>query len=281
MRHKIILLLLLSTYINTTFSQEKIKGNKTITRIKTDLNLFQKIVISNDFHVALIKSENSFIEIETDENIHEVIDINDESSTLTISTDYNIRAKRLNITVYYEDFLQEITLNDDAELESLNPIKSSTILLQINDYSIANLSIESEVFNLINNNKSKFQLRSKSNLEVTSKKANLVLNESSNTKLNIVVDSISTRMMKNANMDIKGSTTFLKAFTLESADFNGEELNATNCSTNTKDSASFIIQVSDSINIDASGKSKVELYGNPKINITKFTDSSKLFKKEL
>ena len=120
MRHKIILLLLLSTYINTAFSQEKIKGNKTITRIKTDLNLFQKIVISNDFHVSLIKSENSFIEIETDENIHEVIDINDESSTLTISTDYNIRAKRLNITVYYEDFWFNVRKSNTEPLIRIN-----------------------------------------------------------------------------------------------------------------------------------------------------------------
>ncbi|WP_299064416.1 DUF2807 domain-containing protein [uncultured Polaribacter sp.] len=281
MKIKIILLLLLFSFINTTNSQEKIKGNKNVTRVKTDLNLFRKIVINNDFKIKLIKSENSFVEIETDENIHEVIDIDVVDATLTISTELNIKAKRLNITIYYKESLQEIILNDDAELESLAPITTASLLLQINDYSIAELIIKADEFNLINNNKSRFQLKSKSDLQVTSKKANLLLNESSNTKLDINVDSLSTKMMKNAILDIKGTAASLKAFTAESANLKGEALKVDNCFTSSRDSAVFIIQASSEIVIDASEKSRTEIYGDPKIIIDKLTGTSRLFKKEL
>ena len=227
-----------------------------------------------------LKSENSFIEIETDENIHDAIAVNVVDSTLTISTTLKIRAKRLNITVYYNTPLQEITLNNDAEIESLNLLKSPSVLLQINDYGIANLAVESNKFSLINNNKSRFQLRSKSKLDVNSKIANLDLNESSNTDITIKTDSLSTRLMKNAIVNIKGSAIYLNAATLESASFKGEELSVTNCNTTIKDSASFTIQTSDEITIDASEKSKTEIYGEPKIIINSFTGSSTLYKKE-
>ncbi|WP_158840841.1 GIN domain-containing protein [Polaribacter sp. L3A8] len=282
MRNKITLLLLLFTTVyNTTFSQEKIKGNKNITRIKTDLNQFNKISVNNDFKVVLFKSANSFVEVETDDNLHNAIEIKVIDSILTISTTAKLRAKRLNITVYYNNPLQEIILNNDAEIESLNVIKTPAMLLQINDYTIANLSVESNKFNLINNNKSRFQLRSKSKIDINSKEVNLDLSESSNTEITIKADSLTTRLMKNAIVSIKGSAISLEALTLEDSNFKGEELIVTNCNTTVKESASFTIQTSDKITIDASDKSKTEVYGEPQIIIQSFTGSSTLSKKEL
>ncbi|WP_146105237.1 MULTISPECIES: GIN domain-containing protein [Polaribacter] len=282
MKNKILLLLLLSITVSTTsFSQEKIKGNKVVTRVKTDLNSFNKISVNNDFKVVLYKSANSFVEVETDENLHDAIEISVLDSILTISTTAKLRAKRLNITVYYNNPLQEIVLNNDAEIESLNAIETPSMLLQINDYTIANLSVESNKFNLINNNKSRFQLRSKSKIDITSKEVNLDLSESSNTEITIKTDSLSTRMMRNAIVNIKGSAISLNALTLEDSTFKGEELIVTNCNTTVKESANFTIQTSEKITIDASDKSKTEVYGTPKIIITNFTGSSVLSKKEL
>jgi hypothetical protein len=282
MRNKIILLLLLSTTIyNTAFSQKKLKGNKNITRIKTDLNQFNKISVNNDFKVVLFKSANSFVEVETDENLHDAIEINVLDSILTISTTAKLRAKRLNITVYYNNPLQEIILNNDAEIKSLNVIKTPAMLLKINDYTIANLSVESNKFNLINNNKSRFQLRSKSKLYINIKHVNLDLSESINTDITIKADSLTTRLMKNAIVSIKGSAISLEALTLEDSNFKGEELIVTNCNTTVKESASFTIQTSDKITIDASDKSKTEIYGEPQIIIQSFTGSSTVSKKEL
>ena len=281
MKNKIILLLLLTTVCNTIFSQEKIKGNKVITTVKTDLDPFDKIILSNDFKVVLFESDNSFIEVETDENIHDAIKINVADSTLTISTALNIKAKKLKITLYYNNKLQEITLNNDAEIESLNLIETPSITLQINDYGIADLSIESNKFNLRNNNKSRFQLRSKTKLDINSKEVILALGESSNTDITIKTDTLTTRVMKNAIMSIEGSAESLNALSIENSTFKGEKLLVKNCNTTIKDGANFTIQTSKEITIDASDKSKTTIYGNPKIIIKKFTESSTLYKKEL
>jgi hypothetical protein len=281
MKIKITLLLLVCSIYSNTFSQKKIKGNKVVTKVETTLKAFNKLVINNDFKITLLKSDNSLIEIVTDENIHSAINISSKDSILTVSTSNKIKSSSLNITVFYNNSLKEIVLNNDAQIESLSTLQTNSMLLKINDYSIANLSIKSEKFSLINNNKSRIQLRSKSKLNIDSNQVDLDLNESSKTEMIIKSDNINSKMHGNASINIEGTANYVKAITTESSDFKGEKLNVKNCSTTIKDTASFSILTSEEITIEASEKSKTEIYGNPKITLTRFTGTSKLLKKEL
>lgn len=281
MKKNILLLLIVLIYTNTTFGQEKIKGNKKVTIVKTDLNPFTKIKVSNDFKIVLLKSSQSSIEIETDENLHDVIDFNIEGTTLVISTSKKIKSKRLHITVSYENPLEEITLNEDSEIEALNTLKSPNLLLEVNDFSKADLIIISDNFSLKNNNRSRFQLSSKSKLNIESKNVNLKLNESSNSDISIKTDSLQVIMKENSFANISGSASFSKVIFTDSSKFKGKNLSVDECYSVIKDNADFIIQCKDTIKIEASEKSNTEIYGNPKILLIKFENLSKLAKKEL
>lgn len=281
MEKNILILLIVLIYTNINFAQEKIKGNKKVTVVKTDLKPFTKIKVSDDFKIVLLRSNQSSIEIETDENLHDVIDFNIEDTTLVISTSKKIKAKRLNITVSYEKPLEEITLNEDSEIEALNTLKSPNLLLKVNDFSKADLIIISDNFNLKNNNKSRFQLSSKSKLNIESKNVNLELNESSNSDISIKTDSLQVIMKENSFATISGFASFSNAIFTDSSKFKGKNLIVDECYSIIKDNADFIIHCMDTIKIEASEKSSTEIYGNPEILLIKFENQSKLAKKEL
>jgi hypothetical protein len=277
-----LLLVLVFTLINTAFSQEKIKGNKLISKVKTDLSPFHTIIINNDFEVELIVSNiSSSIDIETDKNLHEHISFNVTDSILTIATDKNLKAKKLNISVNYKNALKEIILNDDAEIKSLSTIKTTSFLLKINDYSKADLNIKSDKFKLLNSNKSRIQLRSKSKLNIESTDVDLDLSESCKVDIVLKAENLNTRMIGNSGIEIEGTAKLFNAITLETSEFNGKNLNVETCTSIIKDSAALSINASESITIEASDKSKTEVYGDAKISLTQFTENSKLFKKEL
>ncbi|WP_341222323.1 GIN domain-containing protein [Polaribacter atrinae] len=283
MKQKTTLLFVLVLVIfNTTFSQEKIKGNKLISNVKTALPPFHTVVVNNNFKVELVVSNiSSSIDIETDKNLHEYISFNVTDSILTIATDKKLKAKKLNIAVNYKNALKEIILNDDAEIESIGTIKTTSLLLKINDYGIADLAIKSDNFKLLNSNKSRIQLRSKSKLNIDSKDVDLDLSESCKVDMIIKTENLNTRMIGNSGLNIEGTANLFNAITLESSELKGAKLSVITCTSTIKDSAAIIVNASENITIEASDKSKTEVYGDAQIILSQFTGNSKLFKKEL
>ncbi|WP_405605523.1 GIN domain-containing protein [Polaribacter sp. Asnod1-A03] len=282
MKNKIILLLVLFSIINQAQSQEKIKGNKNITTIETELNSFNKISVKNDFKVVLQKAEKSSIEIETDENIHPIIEFNVINKTLTISTSMKIReSKKLLITVFYKTPITEIELFDDAEIESFNLLEAPDVLVKINDYAKTDISVKSNNFTLTNNNKSRIQLRSKSKLNIDSNTINLALNESSNSEIIIKSDSLNVIMKGNSKLNIEGNADYLESIITESSNLDAKDLNLKNVFSTTKDNSEITVKVSEEIKIYSSDKSKISIYGNAQIILDKFDGISRLYKKEL
>lgn len=281
MKRKALLLIIIIITSNL-FSQEKIKGNGEVTINKTELSSFKKIIVDEDFEILLINSDMPSVEVETDENLHEVIEFKVIDSTLTFNKTKKIRSKkRLNITVFYTDELNEIILKEDAEIEALRTIKVDNMLLKINDYGIADLNIKSNTFKLINNNKSRIQLRSKSKLTIESSIVDLILNKSSNTFANIKTDSLKVNTNERSKIEIEGFSKVLNASINESSDFTGKDLEVTETFINSSGSSEFSIYTTDNITIESSDKSEIDLYGDAKIMINRFTNSSKLHKKEL
>ena len=183
----------------------------------------------------------------------------------------------MEITVRYTGVLKEIELKDNAELNSVNSVDNISIVLKINDNAKANLNLKNYSFKLINNNDSKL----KSRLNIESKLVDLELNESSNTEALITCDSLKLDMYQRANAKIEGDIVKMIANTINSSNFTGKNLAVNQCEIIVEDSSDFSIQALDEIIIDASGSSEISIYGNPKITLQKFSDTARLYKKEL
>ena len=276
-----LLTLLIVCASSLIYSQEKIKGNKT-TSIK-DINVdgFNTLIINNNFNVTLANSQTPLVTVETDENIHDFIDIIVKDSVLSIDTTKKLRpSKKLNITVKSNENLKVIELNEDARLKSSNTIQSDDLVLKINDYAIADLMINSSTFKLEDYNRSKMQLKSKSQLTVNAKVADLDLAESCKIELTLKSDSLVTNLTQNAKLKLEGQSAYADIKTSETSNLSAKAfvLNTVNVSATGK--SELYINVIDSIAIKNSGRSELELYGNPKITINEFSGTTKLLKKD-
>lgn len=282
MNTKFISLVILALFTSITLGQSKIKGNKNVTIIQTEINSFNKLVLGEKFTVSLIKDNVASIEIKTDENLHDVIKFNVSDSILRLKTTKRITSKKeLEITVRYTESLNEIELNDDAELNSVNAIDNSNVVLRLNDDAKANLNLRTHTFKLINNNTSTLKLNARSRFNIDSKLVELELNESSSSEALITCDSLKLDMYQRAFAKIEGDVKFLKANTINSSNFIGKNLAVNYCEIIAEDSSDFEIQALDDIIIESSGSSEVFIYGDPKITINKFSDTARLYKKEL
>lgn len=88
-------------------------------------------------------------------------------------------------------------------------------------------------------------------------------------------------MYQSADAKIEGTLTNLNIRTDNSSNFVGKDLTSNNCELLCEGNSNVSVQVLENITIEASGSSEVYLYGNPKITLTKFVDTAKLYKKEM
>ena len=266
MAKKILSILLVVTCTLSIFSQEKIKGNKNVTIVETLIDDFNTIRVGEKFEILLIQSDEASVEIETDENLHDVIAFSVKDGILSFNTTQKIQSKkRLNITVSFTEFLNHIEVNEDAEISTANTIKNDSIKLTINDYAKAHLNIKNKYLKLVNNNKSTFGFSSKSKLNIDSKMVNLELNENSKTEALIKCDSIKVDMYQSALVKIEGNAEHLELSTINTSDFSGKNFTNNTCIVVTQDSSDATLLVKEDVEIEASGSSKIQLYGDPKV----------------
>ena len=282
MIRNLLSIVLITLFTTSTIAQDKIKGNKNVTTIETEVNSFNKIVVGEKFTINFMKDDAASVEIKTDENLHDIIRYAVTDSVLKFKTTKRITSsKEMEITVRYTDVLKIIELKDNAELNSVNTVDNIGIILKINDNAKANLNLKNYSFKLVNNNDSKLKLSSKSRLNIESKLVDLELNENSKTEALITCDSLHLNMYQRANAKIEGDVNYMKANTINSTNLTGKNLAVLNCEVITEDSSDFEIQVTDNLILESSGTSELFIYGDPKITINKFTESAKLHKKEL
>lgn len=282
MTNKLLSFVFIALLSTSILAQDKIRGNKKVTTIQTEVNAFNKLIVGEKFTINFKKDDEASVEIETDENLHDVIKFSVVDSVLKFKTTKRIvSSKKMEITVSYTDVLRDIELKDNAELNSVNTVDNIGIVLKINDNARANLNLKNYSFKLINNNDAKLNFNSKSRLNIESKLVDLELNEGSKTEALITCDSLKVDMYQRALAKIEGDVNIMKANTINSSKFTGKNLTVTTCDVITEDLSDFSIQVIDDITIEASGTSQILLYGNPEIKLNKFSDSAKLIKKEI
>ena len=261
---------------NTSFAQniEKIKGNRIVTIIQTDIESFHTIALDEDFEVEIIYDKNPYVQIETDENLHEVIEFQVIDSVLTFNKTLKITSKKkLNIKVTYNDAFRHVETTDDAEIVSLLTMDIENFSLKSSGSSKAGLTLKSNTFDFSGDDKSKVKLN------VTSE--NCILNLSGNGKVEALINTsiLSTSLYQRAIVNIEGSCDISKIDLDNNSEFNGRNFTINTCDIVCASSSDAYLEVLKDITIEASGTSAVYLYQNPKLIVNKLTDTAKIQKK--
>jgi len=253
---------------------EKIKGNKNVTIVQTEINSFHTLALDEDFEIEIIFNKTPSVTIETDENLHESIDFKVSDSVLSFNKTKRITSKKtLKIKVSYDDNLNHITATDDSEIKSLTLIDLANLELNTKESSKVGLTVKTDSFTFESLDKSKVKL----NLTCDSTK--LVLNGYSKLEALINTPKITADLYQRSDAIIEGNTEDIFIRTDNNAQFMGKNLTVKTGLIAAEISSDITLEVIDDITIEASGNSSINLYGNPKIIVNRLTDTSQIQKK--
>jgi Putative auto-transporter adhesin, head GIN domain len=263
------------TFASFSQKKEKIKGSKVVTIEQKKTGAFENLEIGDDLEVMIIKGEKSTIEIEADDNIHQALGFVLNGKTLRLSMDKNIGSyKKFNIRVTYTDTLKSVTTKNDAVINALQDISLEDVTFKSFDSSKLFLNVKSKKFTLLANDKSR------SELNVKSDDAIFELSKDSQTKSIIKSGNLKFDLYQDAKATLDGDVTEIKLRLDNNSEFRGKKLIAKKMELIAEISSTCEVNVSESLSIECSGKSEIDLYGNQKIDLKKFTDTSRLTKKK-
>ena len=251
----------------------KIKGNKSVIDVQQSLPPFNAIELKDDLDIRLQSAAEEGYSITADDNLIDVLKFNVEDSTLVISSFYNITGKKkLEITVNY-NYINAITLYD-GRVEMDGVITSDE--LYINTYESSKLELNADA-QLINVN---MEGNSSGDFNLNGAEMNFVLKDRIDVRIYTVSEVNNIKMYKNASAKMEGTAGELHVNLFENANLKGEKLEADKVYLIAQDSPSADIFAKKDFELTASGSSKTHLYGDPKIEIVEFLDTSELHKEK-
>lgn len=273
MKNIIILLIIFSTCVIHAQRKPKIKGNKSVIEVQESLPAFNAIKLRDDLEIRLQNAAEEGYYITADDNLIDVLKFKVEDSTLVISSFYNITSKKkLEITVNY-NYLNEITLYD-GRIRMDGVITADELFINTYESSKLELNAEAQTINI------NMEGNSSGDFNLNGEEMNFLLKDRIDVRIYTVSELNNIKMHKNASAKFEGTAAELHANLFESANFKGEKLEADKVFLISQDSPSADVYARNDFELTSSGSSKTHLYGNPKIEIIEFLDTSELHKEK-
>lgn len=277
MTNKLFLLLsfLFLTTITVAQKKEKIKGSKIVTVSVKEIPAFQNIEINDNFEVFLVKSDKPSIEIEADDNLHEIINYEVTGGTLKVTALRDVSgAKKFAVRINYTFELILITAKNESIIHALADLDLENITIKNYDNSKSFLNVKSNYFALILNDKSEAEINVKSD------NTSVELSKNSELKALIISKDLKLDMYQKSKAEIEGNSKNAKLRLDNNSLLTAKNLIIADLELNIENYAKCFINVTNSFLLMASGKTEIELLGDSKIQISKFTNNATLYKKE-
>lgn len=266
--------LLLTTAFSFAQKKEKLKGSKIVTVTQKDVDKFESLEFEDNLEVFLVKGDKQALEIEADDNLHEAIKAEMYGSTLRIYTDKEItNAKKLSVRVTYTDNLKMISAKNETKLNALADLQLDNVTVKNFDYSKSYLNVKSSVFALIMNDKSKAELN------IKAESATIELSKNAELKALIAAAESKIDLYQKATATLEGDSGISKIRLDNNAVLNAKKFAVTDMELISESYTSSYVNALKTISIFATGKSEIQLFGTPKVDMKNFADNATLYKK--
>ncbi|WP_148232057.1 GIN domain-containing protein [Maribacter sp. HTCC2170] len=273
MKNIITLLVLLVCFQTYSQRKPKIKGNKSVIEVREDLPPFNAIELIDDLEIVLQKGSDEGYTINADDNLIDVLKFKVEDSTLFISSFYRITSKKkLEITVNYFE-LQSITMRD-GKINMKDVITSDELVVNTFGPSRLELNATAAVLDI------NMEGMSSGDFNLASDSLNITLKDRIDVRIYSVGASSSLEMDKNASAKVEGSTDMFKLNLFGNSNLKAAKFEAGIINANLEESPNARLNAYESIALSSRGSSKTHLYGNGKITILEFLDTSQLHKEK-
>lgn len=274
---RIILICTLLLSVVACFAQkkEKIKGSKIVTLTIKDLESFQNVEVEDNLEVYFVKAEKTSLEIEADDNLHDAVSYNVLGNTLKISALKEVSsAKKFAVRINYNDSLKTITGRNESKLHALAELTLEDITVKNFDKSQSFLNVKAEKFTL--------QLTDKAEAEINVKADNSTIELTKDAELKALINSSNAKidLYQKGNAEIEGDAQSAKIRLDNNAQLTARKFTVKDIDLTTESYTKAAVNATKTIAISASGKSEIELLGEPKVDLRIFTQSAILYKKE-
>lgn len=272
---KIILFMIVSLISLQGYSQRKpkIKGNKNVIEVREDLESFSAIEIVDDLDIVLQKSSQEGYALELDDNLLDVLKFKVDNGTLTISSFYNITGKKkLNITIFYQELNAIKMLNGKLSMKDV--ISTDRLSVHTTGTSRLEVNATADIIDVT------MEEISSGDFNFASDSLNLIFKDRIDAKVYATGATNSIYMYKNSSAKVEGTTDNLIAKLYGGSTLKASDLQSNNVLLINEDSSTAEIRALNTFDLRSKGSAKTKLYGDSKITISEFLDTSKLEKEK-
>ncbi|HEX8268790.1 MAG TPA: DUF2807 domain-containing protein [Flavobacterium sp.] len=267
-------LVLFAFFTTLTLSAQKVKGSKIVTLAQREIGNFDSLEISDNLEIFLVPGTQAALEIEADDNLHDLIAIELSAGTLRLSAKQEVTSsKKFSVKITYTSDLKMVIAKENSVVTALADMALDNLTLKALQSSKFYATVKSKKFTLMADD------RSKCEFNITSAEATVELSKNSSMKALISAENLIFDMYQKSLANIEGDISDLKLRLDNNANFTGRNLTSKNAEIITEGYSNGSIMVTTAATITATGKSELELHGDPKIDLIKFTDNAVLRKK--
>jgi hypothetical protein len=269
-----LLLLLCVTTLTFAQKREKIKGSKIVTTSIKEVGSFDALEVDDNIEVYLEQGEKNEIKIEADDNLHDIIGMDLREKTLRLYTNKESSIfKKLSVKVTYTKSLNKVIAKNEAIVYAIQELQLDDITMNCVDYSKLYLNVNAKRFNLIADDKSRTELNLKA------EDGNLQLSKNAVVKTLVSAVKFKCDLYQKATAAIEGIAEKATIRLDNNSVFTGTKFTLKDANVTAEGSAVATILADTTIAIAAGDKSEISLYGDPKIDLTRFSEEAKLIKK--
>ena len=270
----LIVFFLLATTLAIGQNKEKIKGSKVVVEKPKEIGDFTAIEIEDNLTIFLEKGTKNEITIQSDDNLQDIISFDIKEKTLRIYTSKEISSfKKLTLKIKYTNDLKSVTAKNVSIVNALEAVMLDDITFKSLDFAKLYLNVNSKIFNLISDDKSKVELNLKS------EKSKIQLSKNAQIKALITSTDLAFDLHQKSTAIIEGESTNTIIRQDNNSVFTGINFTIKNADVTTENEAICNLLADTSLIIDANNTSKIYLLGAPRIEVRKFLGEAQLIKK--
>lgn len=273
MKNTVLLLTLLFCFQAFTQRKPKIKGTRNVVEVSEELSPFNAIELNDDLEVFLERSAIESCVINADDNLIDVLKFKVVDSTLVITSFYKITAKKkLDIKVNYLG-LNAITVRD-GKINMKDVISSDTLNIYTSDSARLVMNANADVMNI------EMEGISSGDFNIVSNDLNITMKDRTDAGISAVSGKSTITMYKNSSAKIEGNTNALFTNLNEHSNLRADKFEGDSVVSFFAGSSKAKINARTNFQLTSKGSSKTTLYGDAKIEIVDFLDTSQLHKVE-
>ncbi len=241
--------------------------------VNEDLPFFNAIEVKDDLEIYLKETSIPGYSVSADDNLIDILRFDVVDSTLVIRSFYKIITKKqLDITVNYNE-LESIVLTQ-GKVVTKDMINADRLNISTFGSSKLELNAKASIIHI------KMEGNSSGDLNLQADSLNLKLKDKINLNIYTTTAKGSIEMHNNASAVVEGTADTLNIKLSGSSDIKAEKMEAGVISAALEETTKARLNAYKSIELSSSGTAKTYLWGNPKIILNEFLNTSELYKRE-